>query len=247
MPPPMRGRSSARFAAAASTPRSTRIARNGVLDFHAETAAWPAHPDGRSSGVRHRGELVARALVPESARGRAPSQRSCASRRRRGSRVSAVSDAEGAYRVEVRVPGAPGDAASAVDRRQSNLLLARRRARRRGARRRGSYRARCRPPTGELKRTRRRAPSSARAVGRSSSRMRCPRGTGKVSIAAVAADVPPGAARASSSRCPPTGQRRLSVQLRDAPATDGDDRYTSIPTRLATSTIPLELFAQSAR
>ena len=83
------------------------IARNGLLDFHAETATGQRIPMGGELSSGTTATLVARALMPESAEivllhdGHAMTTAA-------GDLRQSVSDGDGSYRVEVRVPGAPG-------------------------------------------------------------------------------------------------------------------------------------------
>ena len=83
------------------------IARNGLLDFHAETATGQRIPMGGELPPGTTATLVARALMPASAEivllhaGRAIASAA-------GDVRQPVSSGDGPYRVEVRMPGAPG-------------------------------------------------------------------------------------------------------------------------------------------
>jgi hypothetical protein len=84
------------------------VAVSGLLDFHAETASGQRVPMGAGLPPGTSARLVARAVKPASARivllhdgGELKSST--------GDLGQEVTGARGAYRVEVRVPGAPGD------------------------------------------------------------------------------------------------------------------------------------------
>jgi len=84
------------------------VATNGVLDFHAETDRGPTIPMGGQGQPGTSVSFVARVLAPESAQvvllrnGRVLQTTT-------GELRETVAAAEGAFRVEVRVAGAPGD------------------------------------------------------------------------------------------------------------------------------------------
>ena len=83
------------------------IARNGLLDFHAETASGQRIPMGSELPSGTGATLVARALMPGSAQIvllRDGQEIASAT----GDISQPLSNADGVYRIEVRVPDAPG-------------------------------------------------------------------------------------------------------------------------------------------
>ena len=99
------------------------IARNGVLDFHAETAAGQTHSDGRGAAIRHHRD-AGRARADAGVRARSFSCTTDTPSRRRPE--TSASRVERRRVVPSRGSGAwrAGRAARPVDRRQSDLLLA---------------------------------------------------------------------------------------------------------------------------